>query len=281
VIDLYPTRVDDEQRFIDRKCPVIWGDDYESFRYYAKNGFVILRDFFHKTHIQDAREKASKIFVDPTPDLFVSVEPTGFAARSILGVHAIEPFSNLLVDAELNRIVTSILGGAVYVHQSRINYKAGIGSNGWKWHSDFETWHAQDGMEYMRCVTAMIPLVENTHANGALMVIPGSHHYFWGDKRRTQSSAEDNFRDQTEGVPGNDAIRQFLDTCGCGIHTVLCGPGDLVLFDCNTIHGSFPNMTPYSRENLFFVFNSENNRLVDPFCGAVPRPEAMGTRSFK
>jgi ectoine hydroxylase len=44
------------------------------------------------------------------------------------------------------------------------------------------------------------------------------------------------------------------------------------------MHGSNSNITPYPRRNVFFVYNSVENRLLDPFCGLAPRPEHIATR---
>jgi ectoine hydroxylase len=46
------------------------------------------------------------------------------------------------------------------------------------WHSDFETWHAEDGMPKMRAVSCSIAFDDNHEFNGPLMVIPQSHQKF-------------------------------------------------------------------------------------------------------
>jgi ectoine hydroxylase len=51
-----------------------------------------------------------------------------------------------------------------------------------------------------------------------------------------------------------------------------------VPFDCNTMHGSNGNITPYPRGNAFFVYNSVENTLQQPFRGLKPRPEHIATR---
>ncbi|HAW29150.1 MAG TPA: ectoine hydroxylase, partial [Planctomycetaceae bacterium] len=51
-------------------------------------------------------------------------------------------------------------------------------------------------------------------------------------------------------------------------------------FDCNTMHGSNGNITPYPRSNLFFVYNSIWNQLANPFCNQKPRPEFIASREF-
>lgn len=39
------------------------------------------------------------------------------------------------------------------------------------------------------------------------------------------------------------------------------------------MHGSAGNMSPYPRHNVFFAFDSVENRLVASFCGPPPLPE--------
>ena len=52
------------------------------------------------------------------------------------------------------------------------------------------------------------------------------------------------------------------------------------MFDCNCMHGSNGNVTPYPRSNLFFVFNSVENTAVNPFAAKNPRPDYIGAREF-
>jgi ectoine hydroxylase len=44
------------------------------------------------------------------------------------------------------------------------------------------------------------------------------------------------------------------------------------------MHGSASNITPFPRTNLFVVYNSVENALVEPFSGQRPRPEYLGER---
>ena len=52
----------------------------------------------------------------------------------------------------------------------------------------------------------------------------------------------------------------------------------MLLFECNVLHGSNANMSPYPRSNVFFVYNSVDNRLATPYCGLTPRPGYIATR---
>ncbi|HZG79475.1 MAG TPA: phytanoyl-CoA dioxygenase family protein, partial [Brevibacillus sp.] len=63
-----------------------------------------------------------------------------------------------------------------------------------------------------------------------------------------------------------------------GIDTMTGPAGSVVLFDCNTMHGSNSNISPLPRSNVFMVYNSVENKLVAPFSGQQPRPDYIATR---
>jgi ectoine hydroxylase len=267
--DNYPTRKEATGRFIIRKEPTSYS---QYFPLYNQYGYGLLKGYFSKREIEECQLSCH------SAKGLVTNEPGQQVIRSVTGVHLNEPFKSLATHDSLVSLIRRMLGSEIYIHQSRINYKEAISGSGWAWHSDFETWHAQDGMPTMRCLTAMIPLTENTNCNGSLMVIPKSHELFYACKKEEEVSAEDNFAYQKEGVPDRAAILKFFEHSNDSIDMITCSPGDLFLFDCNTIHVSTQNLSSKPRTNLFFVYNSIENKLVDPFTASKPRPEEMGTR---
>jgi ectoine hydroxylase len=175
-------------------------------------------------------------------------------------------------------MVHQLLGSDAYIHQSRINFKPGFHGKGFDWHSDFETWHAEDGMPRMRAVSFSIALTDNTPFNGPLMLIPGSHKTFVPCVGRTpEDNYQSSLKKQELGVPNEQDLQKMADQYGIQAPT---GPaGSLIIFECNTLHASNANMSPWPRSNLFFVYNSVENRLEQPFCGNKPRPDFLGNRS--
>ena len=55
-------------------------------------------------------------------------------------------------------------------------------------------------------------------------------------------------------------------------------PGTVILFDCNLMHGSNGNITPFPRTNAFLVYNAVSNRLGKPFGVDKPRPWFLADR---
>lgn len=82
-------------------------------------------------------------------------EPGSDEIRSIFAVHREGLFRQLANHPRILPIVQQILGSQVYVHQSRINFKQGFTGKEFYWHSDFETWHVEDGMPRMRALSLL------------------------------------------------------------------------------------------------------------------------------
>lgn len=174
-------------------------------------------------------------------------------------------------------MVRQLLGSDVYIHQSRINDKFGLRGSGFDWHSDFETWHAEDGIPLMRAISVSIMLTDNNEFNGPLMLIPGSHHWFVPCIGQTpERNWESSLKAQKVGVPDNRALTE-LASAG-GIQAPKGPAGSMLLFECNTLHASNENMSPWRRTNLFFVYNSIQNLPNDPYAASRPRPGFLAER---
>jgi ectoine hydroxylase len=78
-------------------------------------------------------------------------------------------------------------------------------------------------------------------------------------------------------VPSQAALAQLAEGGEIGVATGRAGT--VLMFDCNTMHGSAGNITPHARSNLFVVYNAVSNRLVAPFSGQPPRPEYIAHRA--
>lgn len=286
--DKYPSRVSDLPMLLERKDPVVysqWREDCgltkAQSEFYEKNGYLHLEGFFSPEEVAKLKaemERFKALNETRNADEVVR-EPGGTDIRSIFAVHANdETFRDLSLHRKLQQIVTYLLGGEVYVHQSRINFKPGFKGKEFYWHSDFETWHVEDGMPAMRALSCSIALDDNFHFNGPLMVVPGSHTTFVSCVGRTPDDHyKQSLRKQEYGVPDNDSLTKLVKNGG--IDTPVGKAGSIVLFDCNIMHGSNSNITPYSRNNIFMVFNSVDNRIGKPFGSQAPRPDYIATRS--
>ena len=286
--DEYPTRKAAEAALLYRKDPTVWGDQNsgpfsdEELRGYDQRGYTQIESLISGEEVQTYSEELKRLGSDSElrKDERVVVEPTSDEVRSVFEAHKISPlFADLVNDPRLVERARQLLGSDVYVHQSRINYKPGFGGGSFYWHSDFETWHAEDGMPRMRAVSFSIALTENYTHNGALMIMPGSHRTFVSCVGETpEDYYKTSLKSQNIGTPDQKSLEYLADQHGID---VLTGPtGGAIAFDSNCMHGSGGNITPYPRSNIFIVFNSVENTCTKPFSANNPRPEFLAARDF-
>ncbi|MGB5807272.1 ectoine hydroxylase [Castellaniella sp.] len=285
--DFYVSRMGRGAALIARGDPVVYDAgryadalDEAQLRAYERDGFLVLTGVFDARQIQALREEVQALEQDPAVREGEEVirEPGGEALRSIFRVHELgRRLADLPRDPRLLDVARQILGSEVYIHQSRVNMKPALDGKEFYWHSDFETWHVEDGMPAMRALSCSVLLTDNTAFNGPLMLIPGSHRQFVACVGETP---EDNYRTslrrQEVGVPDPVSLRLLAEQGG--MEAVTAPAGSVVFFDCNTLHGSGGNLSPWPRSNVFMVYNSVENSLVAPFHGMKPRPEHIAAR---
>jgi len=289
VPDVYQSRTDQESAIILRQDPVIYPGPYaqgecalseHQLRSYRKNGFIQLRGLLPDAEVAELLGEAGRLAVasgrEQRPEAVC--EPDSRAVRSVFRVHGLSMvFNRLMRDGRLLDVARQILGGEVYVHQSRLNLKPGFGGKEFYWHSDFETWHVEDGMPRMRAISCVVLLTENNEFNGPLLLVPGSHmHYIACVGQTPPDHYKQSLRKQEYGVPDPVSLQSLIERGG--LQSTKGTAGSVVFFDCNTMHGSNSNISPFPRANLFCVYNSVENRLAAPQHGLQTRPEFIAAR---
>lgn len=288
VNDLYVSRTTDGMSaIIARQDPVVYGggtyaDALEpaQVQRYERDGFLLLNDVFNASEVQVLVDEIRRMSADSdvTSREEAITEPGSDAVRSIFRVHELSGVIDRLArDPRLIHVARQLLGSEVYMHQSRANLKPGFQGKEFYWHSDFETWHVEDGMPAMRALSCTVLLTDNTACNGPLMLMPGSHRQFIACQGRTPDEHyKQSLKKQQYGVPDTVSL-QLLAEQG-GIEAMTGRAGSVVFFDCNTMHGSNGNISPWPRANVFMVYNSVENALGDPKYGLKPRPEHIAAR---
>lgn len=285
--DLYPSRRKSTAQLLGRQDPVVHASgDVESpipkdlVEQYERDGFLVIERLFDAEEVLVLRRELDRLRAERASldAESVIIEPESNAVRSIFKAHRVSPiFERLARDARLVNIAQYLLGGDVYLHQTRLNYKPGFVGKAFYWHSDFETWHVEDGMPRMRALSVSVTLTENTPNNGPLMLVPGSHRTYVTCVGETpEDHYKDSLRKQEVGVPDPDSLSKLVDKGG--IEAVTGPAGTVIFFECNTMHGSNSNITPLPRANAFFVYNSVHNRVEAPFGPQTPRPDFLAER---
>lgn len=287
-IDQYPTRTDDDVRVIDREGPVVWGGpddgplDAATLAGFDADGYLAIDQLVTADELEELRAELRRLSEDPVvrADEATIVEAASQEVRSVFDIHRTsEVFRKIANDPRVVGRARQILGSDVYIHQSRVNFKPGFEGKEFAWHSDFETWHAEDGMPAPRAVSISISLTDNRSFNGPLMIMPGTHRkYVSCDGATPEANYKKSLIMQGAGVPDKETLTRFADEHG--IDVLEGQAGGAIMFDSNCMHASNGNVTPFARSNVFIVFNSVENTLVEPFSAAGRRPDFAGSRDF-
>lgn len=286
--DVYPSRKGGEAAILHRQDPVVYSQGNppgwlteDQVRSYEQKGFLQVKGLFSPEEVDSFTRELNRLTMKDevrNADATITEQDSG-AVRSIFAIHAISAaFDRLSRDPRILEIVRHLLDDDVYIHQSRVNLKPGFQGKEFYWHSDFETWHVEDGMPRMRAISVSIALTDNTRYNGPLMLVPGSQNYFIACEGKTpKGNYKHSLKVQKTGVPDQSSLEYLVSEHG--LEAPVGPAGSVLFFECNTMHGSNSNITPYPRSNAFFVYNALSNRVVEPFSGLAPRPDFVATRN--
>jgi ectoine hydroxylase len=135
-------------------------------------------------------------------------------------------------------------------------------------------------MPGMRAISVSVLLDESTTLNGPILFVPGSHRTFVPCINSTPAmDYKQELQTQDYTAPDPEILSEVIRSGG--IIQATGAPGTLVVADCNIMHGSAANMTPWPRSILFYCYNSIENRLSDrPPLGTVARPEFLAHRDY-
>ncbi|MCB5362866.1 ectoine hydroxylase [Pusillimonas sp. CC-YST705] len=285
--ETYESRTEHGSAILARREPIVYEDGQyaralkaEQLADYERDGFIMLENLFSAEEVAALLGEVHDLSQEGEKRNWNEAirEPGSNKVRSVFRVHSLsEKIGALARDPRLLNVARQILGSETYLHQSRVNFKPGFHGKEFYWHSDFETWHVEDGMPAMRALSCSILLTDNVSSNGPLMLIPGSHRQFIACQGVTPDSHyKESLRKQEYGVP--DPLSLELLAEQGGIYQAVAPAGSVVFFDCNVMHGSSSNITPWPRANVFMVYNSVHNTLKTPRYGLAPRPEYIATR---
>lgn len=288
--DLYPSR-GKEEKIIKRVDKTVYSSqkignyslDEKELEVYEKNGFIIIPEAFSAKEIKKFRQELKQLELNEKlwkKEEFIS-EPNDNKLRTIFNQHLFSKiYKKLSKDPRILDKVMQILGSDVYIHHGRINVKRAYQGKSFPWHSDFETWHSEDGLPNCRCLSAWLMLTDNTQFNGPLYLIKESHKKFVSCKGTTpKDNYKKSLKKQEYGVPSIDAIKQLSKNDK--LVSAIGKAGTLVLHDGNILHGSADNISPEDRTNIFFVYNSVKNTPVKPFASKSPRADFLCLKDFK
>lgn len=234
---------------------------------FQDRGLLLLEDCFSARELDLLRRRAAVVLAERGERTVM--EASGEAVRSVYAPHESDPvFALLGRHPRLVRPARRLLGGDVYVYQSKLNVKSPFVGEIWEWHQDYIFWRNEDAMPTPRVLTAAVYLDDVDDFNGPLVMIPGSHRE--GVLPCPEAHAPDG------AAPGWHAhvsarLKYAIDRPVIGElarRYGLCAPkaraGALLLFDANIAHASSTNISPFARSLILYTYNHVANAPARP-----------------
>lgn len=201
----------------------------EQIQQYQDQGFVNVHGLYsadevehYKQHFMDLRH-ADTYHGDSSGTDIGSEDPLKVYPRMIHMHRWDETSLNWMIDARLNACMTQMLGLEPYAVQTMLYFKP-AGARGQALHQDQYYLRVQPGT----CIAAWMALDDCDEENGCLQMVPGSHD--WPVLCTTEADSTQSFTEVTVELPE-----------GTSAQPVIMKAGDVVFFNGQVVHGSFPN----------------------------------------
>lgn len=209
----------------------------------------------------------------------VKYEKNNLDIRSIYGFQNNNYFRTwLLNQIFIKEIVDLLIGGDVYLHQTKINFKNKDKKSIWPFHRDFPFWNNFDNIKENNLLNVVIFLDDVVEGTGELLLIPKSHKEFL-NKETEFSKVEMSLA----GSSSSDLLFSFSEEEinyfkeKNGIYKAIGPKGSILVFNPNIVHGSHNSSQNESRAMMILTFNRCENKPCQPSL----RPEYLCSTDYK
>lgn len=233
---------------------------------YRHDGYLTLRSLFTQEEISLLRDTARR---DRRLDEHAvsRADASGGASRLALwnkpGDDIYGMFARCGTMAELAR---QLLDDEPYHYHSKMIMKEPRVGGAWEWHQDYGYWY-QNGLLMPSLCSVMIAVDPATRENGCLQVIRGSQRMGRVDHVQNGDQAGANAKRVEVALKRLELVYCELD------------PGDVVAFDCNTLHRSDANSSDHPRWSMICCYNARSNDPYEPSHHASYAPLSVVPRS--
>lgn len=200
--------------------------------FYDEHGYVVARGLFSleetvrfREHFTTLRESGASYPGDDAGINPSSNDPLKRYPRMIQMHRWDEIAMQFMLDARIGEWLNALVGVEPLAVQTMLYFKP-AGARGQALHQDNYYLRVQPGT----CMAAWLALDHCDEANGCMQVVSGSHT--WPILCSVKADTSQSFTDVT--VPLPDGIEAT---------PVLMEPGDMLFFNGQIVHGSFPNTT--------------------------------------
>jgi Phytanoyl-CoA dioxygenase (PhyH) len=233
---------------------------------YRRDGFVLRKSVYDAAALEDLRKAAEQVVSEVTSRARRGEGSTEFrldgdhrfqfSSKSLIQwewregsqeVRLLEPFTHLHPrfqalwdDPRFTQPARAFLGvESVAPFTCKLNLKRPRDGSEFPWHQDFPYWYVRTPEQAHEVLTAMLFLDESRAANGALRVLPGSHHAGPAPRDRVRP-------DQFTADPAQiDEAREVL---------VEAPAGSILFFPSLLLHRSSANTSEHQRRAILLSF---------------------------
>jgi ectoine hydroxylase len=226
----------------------------EQLQTFNEDGFLILPKLFSTDEVEVLRSAMDRVFSEESA---ANVrEKNSNVVRTAFGLHLRdEVFGKLVRHPRFVEPAQQIAGPDLYVMQSKINVKEAITGEMWQWHQDFATHHRDDGVPEPLALNLHVFLDDVNEFNGPLYFIRGSHQAGASDAHYdTVTTSHPLWVVPTEVVKRVGEKRDLVSATGPA--------GTALIFGDSLIHGSPPNLSPWTRAIFSLILNPVANRYT-------------------
>jgi ectoine hydroxylase len=226
----------------------------EQLQRFEQDGFLILPQLFSAAEVDVLRGAMDRVFGEDSPANIR--EKHSQVVRTAMGLHQRdETFAKLVRHPRFVEPAQQIAGPDLYIQQVKINVKEAFTGELWQWHQDFSTHHHDDGVPAPLALNLHVFLDDVNEFNGPLYFVRGSHRFGPAATRHdTTTTSYPLWVVPAEAVKAMAAKGDLLSATGRA--------GTALIFGDCLVHGSPPNLSPWSRSIFSLILNPVSNHFT-------------------
>jgi ectoine hydroxylase len=221
---------------------------------FERDGFLILPEHFSAVEVAVLRAAMDRVF---RQDHVANIrEKHSQVVRTAMALHRRdEVFDKLVRHPRFVEPAQQIAGPDLYIQQVKINVKEAFTGEVWQWHQDFSTHHHDDGAPQPLALNLHVFLDDVNEFNGPLYFIRGSHKLGPAATRHDTTTTS-----YPLWVIPSDVVKAATEQGD--LVSAKGAAGTAVIFGDCLIHGSPPNLSPWTRSIFSLILNPISNHYT-------------------
>jgi len=226
----------------------------EQLQQYERDGFLILPKLFSAEEVTVLRAAMGRVFQQEHAGNIR--EKHSKVVRTAMALHQRdETFARLVRHPRFVEPAKQIAGPDLYIQQVKINVKEAFTGEVWQWHQDYSTHHHDDGVPEPLALNLHVFLDDVNEFNGPLYFIRGSHRFGPAATRHDTTTTS-----YPLWVIPHEAVKTMTEQ---GDLVSARGPaGTALIFGDCLVHGSPPNLSPWTRSIFSLILNPISNHYT-------------------